>query len=78
MSTRTLAIERFKRNHELMAEVFTYASKGPFSILFFISISQITFAGHRAPPSIVSPYASLDINELNDKVVSPSSTCGIG
>jgi hypothetical protein len=28
VSTRTLAIERFKRNHELMAEVFTYASKG--------------------------------------------------
>ena len=28
ISTRTLAIERFKRNHELMADVFTAASKG--------------------------------------------------
>jgi len=28
VSTRTLSIERFKRNHELMAEVFTAASKG--------------------------------------------------
>lgn len=31
VSTRSLAIERFKRNHELMADVFTYASKGPTS-----------------------------------------------
>ncbi|KAF8507490.1 hypothetical protein JB92DRAFT_3089528 [Gautieria morchelliformis] len=51
VSTRTLAIERFKRNHELMAEVFTYASKG-----------------HRAIPTVVSPYASLDISELDGKM----------
>ncbi|KAF8576569.1 hypothetical protein K439DRAFT_1640396 [Ramaria rubella] len=51
VSTRSLAIERFKRNHELMAEVFTHASKG-----------------RRPAPTHISPYASLNINDLNDKV----------
>ncbi|KIJ54452.1 hypothetical protein M422DRAFT_220678 [Sphaerobolus stellatus SS14] len=51
ISTRTLAIERFKRNHELMADVFTAASKGI-----------------RSAPTLPSPYAPLDANELTAKV----------
>jgi len=51
VSTRTLAIERFKRNHELMAEIFTQASKG-----------------NRKPPVRSSPYASLDLADMNAKV----------
>ena len=70
VSTRTLAIERFKRNHGLMAEVFTYASQGSLSITQHISLSSNTVTGHRAPPVIVSPYASLDLSDLNQKVVS--------
>jgi len=31
ISTRTLALTRYRRNHELMNEVFTYASLGQFS-----------------------------------------------
>ena len=69
ISTRTLALARYKRNHELMSDVFRQAAFGefwtPFSYprhLFFVAGDKST-----APKS---PYSIFDKETLETQTVS--------
>ncbi|KAJ4483941.1 hypothetical protein J3R30DRAFT_3425986 [Lentinula aciculospora] len=57
ISTRTLALTRYKRNHDLMNEVFVKAS----------------FGVQPNSKPLTSPYAIYDKKEINDKVAKLSS-----
>jgi hypothetical protein len=51
MSTRTLALSRYKRNHELMDDVFRHA----------------TFVGRKNKPSPPTPYSIFNKADLEEK-----------
>ena len=71
ISTRTLALTRFQRNHEFMDEVFMQAALGSFIPLIYPFIRTHPFdnPGDKHPPKRKSPWSIFDISELENKSV---------
>ena len=75
ISTRTLALARFQRNHEFMDEVFMRAALGLSIPLIHppIRTHQSDNLGDKHPPKRKSPWSIFDVSELESKTVGASS-----
>lgn len=71
ISTRTLALTRFQRNHEFMDEVFMQAALGASMTLIYPSLRTHTLdnPGDKHPLKKQSPWSIFDISELESKTV---------
>jgi hypothetical protein len=80
ISTRALALSRYRRNHELMNEVFTHAAFGQSSCAQYIRdqsshpppspIHALHSVGDKHPPRRPAPYSIFDKAELEKRAVS--------
>ena len=75
ISTRTLALARFQRNHEFMDEVFMRAALGLSIPLIHspVRTHQSDNLGDKHPPKRKSPWSIFDVSELESKTVGASS-----
>lgn len=69
ISTRTLALTRFQRNHEFMDEVFMQAALGLSTSLVHLSELILGNPGDKHPPKRKSPWSIFDASELESKAV---------
>lgn len=71
ISTRTLALTRFQRNHEFMDEVFMQAALGSSIRLTHSCIRTHPFCnpGDKHPPKRKSPWSMFEVSELESKTV---------
>ena len=71
ISTRTLALTRYRRNHEFMNEVFMYAAFGTRIIFLssFVHVFDRFGPGDKKAPPPPSPYSVFKLSDLDDKVV---------
>ncbi|KAG5652971.1 hypothetical protein H0H81_002869 [Sphagnurus paluster] len=72
ISTRTLALNRYKRNHDMMNEVFKFAAYGTSSILWStipILTQEFPILGDRNAPPPPRPYSIFNKSEIEEKTV---------
>ena len=69
ISTRTLALTRFQRNHEYMDEVFLQAALGSPIPLIFPTQTHTPSTGDKHPPKRKSPWSIFEVSELESKSV---------
>ena len=69
ISTRTLALTRFQRNHEFMDEVFLQAALGSPIPLIFPTQTHTPSTGDKHPPKRNSPWSIFEVSELESKSV---------
>jgi len=60
ISTRSLALTRYKRNHELMNEVFMYAAFGD---------PTKTITDRSAAAAVTTPYSIFNTEKMEEKIV---------
>ena len=71
ISARTLALTRYRRNHEYMNEVFMYAAFGAHISTLTVPDIVITFldAGDKNVAQPPQPFSIFKLSELEDKAV---------
>ena len=69
ISTRTLALNRYKRNHDIMNEVFHYAAYGPFYFRAPNSCRLTRHTGDKNAPPPLRPYSIFKQSDLEEKAV---------
>lgn len=74
ISTRTLALSRYKRNHELMNEVFMHAAFGMGPSTYLMLLAN-TSPGDKTIPKTSPAYSIFSKDDLEAKLVSQSSPC---
>lgn len=72
ISTRTLALSRYKRNHELMNEVFMHAAFGMDPSTYLLLLAN-TSPGDKTIPKTPPAYSIFSKDDLEAKLVSQSS-----
>ena len=76
ISTRTLALARYKRNHEFMEEVFKRAAFGNVNASLYATHALMLLQGALVtPPQLPPAYSIFDRVELESKVVSIPILC---
>lgn len=75
ISTRTLALTRYRRNHDIMNEVFKHAAYG-IGKSHVVSVTYLDFPlpGEKNTPPPPSPYSIFNKSELEESSVRPQTS----